>query len=35
MREGKAYCCQACADQHPSGKLCTASGCGCASKAAG
>ena len=30
QREGKSYCCQACADHHPAGKPCSASGCGCA-----
>ena len=33
MREDKAYCCQACAEHHPSGKPCNSSGCGCADEA--
>ncbi|MFQ6573924.1 metallothionein [Pseudomonas sp. UM16] len=32
VRDGKSYCCQACADHHPNGKPCTASGCGCANR---
>ncbi|PJY93711.1 metallothionein [Pseudomonas donghuensis] len=30
VSEGRAYCCQACAEHHPSGKPCNSSGCGCA-----
>jgi hypothetical protein len=28
-RDGKAYCCQACADFHPAGKPCQAQDCHC------
>lgn len=33
-RDGKHYCCQACADHHPKGQGCaTSSGCKCGDKA--
>lgn len=32
-RDGKHYCCQACADNHPKGQACaTSSGCQCGDK---
>ncbi|NBA97177.1 metallothionein [Pseudomonas sp. R5(2019)] len=29
VRDGKAYCCEACATHHAGGKPCVHAGCGC------
>jgi metallothionein len=29
VKDGKLYCCEACANGHPNGQACAMSGCGC------